>query len=83
MAYPVTCSCNVCPKCRHRERCRQKRLEKSPSIKTFRYGKGILKLDETFPAKDSSPKNIYFGPSFPGSTLDPNRMFILRDAKEF
>ena len=81
MPVPITCTCSVCHKCKNREYNRKYRAKKSPSINTFRWGKGVLKLDETLPNKDLSLKDIYYGPSFPGSTLDPNRMFVLRDSE--
>jgi len=81
MPVPITCTCSVCHKCKNRERMRRARQEKNDPIKM--YGRGVLKLNEIFHNKDLSLKDIYYGPSFPGSTLDPNRMFLLRDAKDF
>jgi len=59
---------------------RKARQEKNDPIKM--YGRGILKLNETLPNKDLSREEFYFGPSFPGSTLDPNRMFLLREVRD-
>jgi hypothetical protein len=65
--------------------------ESLPPSFTHKHGKGELVLFDYPPAKlggrstteDTSREGYYYyGPSFPGSTLDPNRMFFLREVRD-